>query len=69
MLWESPVQRERVLEPDIAWIAQSMLRDAVDQGTGTLAVRSRYAIPFTVPVAGKTGTTNDATNVVRGTHA
>ncbi len=69
VLWESPVQRERVLEPDIAWIAQSMLRDAVDQGTGTLAVRSRYAIPFTVPVAGKTGTTNDATNVVRGTHA
>ena len=62
VLLESRVQRERVLEPDIAWIAQSMLRDAVDQGTGTLAVRSRYAIPFSVPVAGKTGTTNDATN-------
>lgn len=62
VLWESRVQRERVLEPDIAWIAQSMLRDAVDRGTGTLAVRSRYAIPFSVPVAGKTGTTNDATN-------
>lgn len=62
VLWESRVQRERVLEPDIAWIAQSMLRDAVDQGTGTLAVRTRYAIPFSVPVAGKTGTTNDATN-------
>ncbi|WP_420633659.1 penicillin-binding protein 1A [Candidatus Palauibacter sp.] len=62
VLWESRVQRERVLEPGIAWIAQSMLRDAVDRGTGTLAVRSRYAIPFTVPVAGKTGTTNDATN-------
>ena len=62
VLWESRVQRERVLEPDIAWIAQSMLRDAVDQGTGTLAVRSRYAIPFSIPVAGKTGTTNDATN-------
>ncbi len=62
VLWESRVQRERVLEPDIAWIAQSMLRDAVDRGTGTLAVRSRYAIPYTVPVGGKTGTTNDATN-------
>ncbi|WP_419163240.1 penicillin-binding protein 1A [Candidatus Palauibacter sp.] len=62
VLWESRVQRERVLDPDIAWIAQSMLRDAVDRGTGRLAVRSRYAIPFTVPVAGKTGTTNDATN-------
>lgn len=62
VLWESRVQRERVLERDIAWVAQSMLRDAVDWGTGTLAVRSRYAIPFSVPVAGKTGTTNDATN-------
>lgn len=62
VLWESQVQRERVLDPDIAWIAQSMLRDAVDRGTGTLAVRSRYGIPYTLPVAGKTGTTNDATN-------
>ena len=62
VLWESQVQRERVLEPDIAWIAQSMLRDAVDMGTGTSAVRTRYAIPYTLPVAGKTGTTNDATN-------
>ena len=62
VLWESQVQRERVLDPDIAWIAQSMLRDAVDMGTGTLAVRSRAAIPYSLPVAGKTGTTNDATN-------
>ncbi|WP_420637125.1 penicillin-binding protein 1A [Candidatus Palauibacter sp.] len=62
VMWESQVQRERVLDPGIAWIAQSMLRDAVDMGTGTLAVRSRYEIPYTVPVGGKTGTTNDATN-------
>ena len=62
VLWESQVQRERVLDPDIAWIAQSMLRDAVDRGTGTLAVRSRFGIPYSLPVAGKTGTTNDATN-------
>ena len=62
VLWESQVQRERVLDPDIAWIAQSMLRDAVDMGTGTFAIRSRYAIPYSLPVAGKTGTTNDATN-------
>lgn len=64
ILWESRVQRERVLEADVAWIAQSMLRDAVDQGTGTLAIRgrSRAAIPHSVPIGGKTGTTNSATN-------
>ncbi len=62
VLWESHVQRERVLDEDIAWVIQSMLRDAVDQGTGTLAVRSRFAIPFSVPVGGKTGTTNESAN-------
>ena len=62
ILWESQVQRERVLEPRVAWIAQSMLRDAVDRGTGTGAVRSRFAIPYSLPVGGKTGTTNEATD-------
>ncbi|MCG8468898.1 MAG: PBP1A family penicillin-binding protein [Gemmatimonadetes bacterium] len=62
VLWESRVQRERVLEPDVAWIAQSMLRDAVDRGTGTVPVRVRFEIPYSLPVAGKTGTTNAATN-------
>jgi len=64
ILWESRIQRERILEPGVAWIAQSMLRDAVDRGTGTLAVRgrNRAAIPYSVPIGGKTGTTNSATN-------
>src|SRR3954464_32141 len=37
-----------------------MMRDAVERGTGT-AVR-RY-LPVTIPVAGKTGTTNDNIDV------
>ena len=62
VLWENDVESFRVLSPEVAWIAQSMLRDAVDMGTGTLAVRSRFEIPYSIPVGGKTGTTNDATN-------
>ena len=62
ILWESQINRERVLETDVAWVAQSMLRDAVDRGTGTSAIRSRYEIPYSLPVGGKTGTTNEATN-------
>ena len=62
ILWESRVNRERVLDPRVAWISLSMLRDVVDQGTATAAVRSIAGIPYSVPVAGKTGTTNEATD-------
>jgi penicillin-binding protein 1A len=43
-----------------AFIVRDMLRDAVDRGTAS-AVR-RY-IPANIPVAGKTGTTDDVTDV------
>lgn len=62
VLWESEVNREEVLEPRVAYIMLSMLRDGVDNGTGTSAVRVRAQIPYSVPVAGKTGTTNSATD-------
>lgn len=62
VLWESTINREEVLDPQVAWIMLSMLRDAVDRGTGTHAVRVRSAIPYSIPVAGKTGTTNSATD-------
>jgi len=62
LLWESRVQNERVLDSDVAWITVSMLRDAVDAGTGTTPVRTVAGIPSSVPIGGKTGTTNDATN-------
>ena len=62
VLWESTINREEVLEPRVAWVVLSMLRDAVDAGTGNYAVRQRSAIPYEIPVAGKTGTTNSATD-------
>ena len=49
-----------VLDPPAAFIVRDMMRDVVDRGTAT-AVR-RY-LPAGVPVAGKTGTTNDNTDV------
>ena len=62
VLWESQPNRERVLDPQVAWIMVSMLRDAVDAGTGATAVRIQAQVPYSVPVAGKTGTTNGATD-------
>lgn len=59
VLWEAPVERTRVVDPAAAFVLTSMLRDVVDRGTGT-AVR---AVGFRGPAAGKTGTTNGATDV------
>lgn len=57
-------QSVRVLPPamsaEAAFIVRDLMRDVVDRGTAT-AVR-RY-VPYTIPVAGKTGTTDDNTDV------
>ena len=47
------------IDPRVAFIVRDMLRDVVTRGTAT-AVR-RY-VPEHIPVAGKTGTTNDNTD-------
>src|SRR5215218_1487815 len=44
----------------IAFIVRDMMRDAAERGTGLPA---RRAVPANVPVAGKTGTTNDNVDV------
>lgn len=49
-----------VMTPAAAWIVRDMMRDVVNRGTAT-AVRS--IIPPDVPVAGKTGTTDDNTDL------
>ena len=59
VLWEAEEEREQVLEAADAFVLTSMLRDVVDRGTGT-PVR---AAGFRAPAAGKTGTTNAATDV------
>ena len=50
----------QVIDPKVAFIVRDMMREVVDRGTAT-SVR-RY-LPASIPVAGKTGTTNDNTDV------
>ena len=60
VLFEAPEPEPRlVLDPAVAFLVTDVLRDAVARGTGTPA---RQALPAAIPVAGKTGTTNDATD-------
>ncbi len=48
------------LDPRVAYVVRDMMRDVVERGTAS-AVR-RY-LPVSIPVAGKTGTTNDNSDV------
>jgi penicillin-binding protein 1A len=59
VVWEAPRRQTSAIDPAAAFVLTSMLRDVVDRGTGT-AVR---AAGFRGPAAGKTGTTNDNTDV------
>jgi len=58
VIWERAPRGSRVLDPATAFLITNLLSDVVDRGTGT-AVR---AVGFRGPAAGKTGTTNDATD-------
>jgi penicillin-binding protein 1A len=60
-LWMAPPppSRTRVLDPRDVFQLTSMLRSVVDEGTG----RTVRDLGVTGPVAGKTGTTNDGTDV------
>ncbi|MBA3671068.1 MAG: penicillin-binding protein, partial [Gemmatimonadaceae bacterium] len=56
----APSLPQPVMDPRVAFIVRDMLRDAAERGTGSAA---RRAVPLTIPVAGKTGTTNDNVDV------
>ena len=62
-LWEPQPERTQVLDSLVARIMVSMLEDIVIRGTAWTAVRVRAELPYAVPAAGKTGTTNDGTDV------
>jgi penicillin-binding protein 2D len=49
-----------VLDSNVAFIVRDMMRDVIDRGT---AASVRRLLPATIPAAGKTGTTNDNTDV------
>lgn len=59
VLWSQEVERTRAMDPRDAYEVTSMLRGAVDYGTGKV-IRD-YGV--TGPVAGKTGTTNNGADV------
>lgn len=60
IVWEPQPRVDRVMDPEHMWIVTNMLQDVVDHGTAYTAVRGAG---FRIPAAGKTGTTNDGTDV------
>jgi len=64
LLWQPGDFPRRAVEPGIAWIMTDMLREVVDRGTGYLARDPAVGgLSYDIPAAGKTGTTNDNTDV------
>lgn len=63
VVWEPQPERTAVLDSLPTRIMVSMLEDVVSRGTGYTAIRVRAGLPHEVPAAGKTGTTNDGTDV------
>jgi penicillin-binding protein 1A len=65
VVWQVEPERERVLEPEVAYIMLDLMRDVVDAGGSGRSIRdpNRGNVPDTLPVAGKTGTTNGGTDV------
>ena len=59
VIWSQRVRRRRVMDRGVAFLVTTMMRGVVDRGTGTAA---RAALGSGVPAAGKTGTTNGATD-------
>ena len=61
-IWESEPEREEVLDPQTAWVMLTILRDVVNPGGTAWRIRRDWLTPE-FPAAGKTGTTNDETDV------
>ncbi|HVH11790.1 MAG TPA: penicillin-binding transpeptidase domain-containing protein, partial [Longimicrobium sp.] len=59
VIWSQPVRRRRVMDRGVAFLVTSLMRGVVDRGTGSAA---RAALGPGIPAAGKTGTTNGATD-------
>ncbi|HET8771529.1 MAG TPA: penicillin-binding transpeptidase domain-containing protein, partial [Gemmatimonadaceae bacterium] len=60
VLFDAEPERVQVLSREEAWIMVDMMKDVVRRGSGWRAVT---AAGFDIPSAGKTGTTNDYTDV------
>jgi penicillin-binding protein 1A len=60
VLWQQTPSRTTVLSPEESWIMVDMMKDVIRRGT---AAGSVWGAGFHYPAGGKTGTTNDGTNV------
>jgi penicillin-binding protein 1A len=60
ILWQPTPTRTQVLSPEEAWVMVDMMKDVVRRGS---AAGSVWGAGFHYPAGGKTGTTNDGTNV------
>lgn len=63
IIWDPQPERTQVLDPLVTRIMTSMLQGVVDGGTGNIAIRIVAGLNREVVAAGKTGTTNDGTDV------
>ncbi|MGH7618393.1 MAG: penicillin-binding protein 1A [Gemmatimonadaceae bacterium] len=59
LLWQQDPQTFPVLSPEEAWLMVSVMKDVVQRGTAAGSVGAQ----FHYPAGGKTGTTNDGTDV------
>jgi len=59
VIWRQRVRRRRVMDRGVAFLVTTLMRGVVDRGTGSAA---RAALGPGTPAAGKTGTTNGATD-------
>lgn len=60
VLYDHRPRAFRAISPEVAFMVTDLLRDAAEKGTGREA---RAALPAGVPMAGKTGTTDQGTDV------
>ncbi len=64
VVWESQPERERVIDEKVAYIMTDLLKDVVNAGTaGSIRDPHRGNVPHVLPAAGKTGTTNEGSDV------
>src|SRR5687768_846023 len=59
ILWQPTPTRTQVLSPEEAWLMVDIMKDVVRRGSAA----GVWASGFHIPAGGKTGTTNDGTNV------
>ena len=62
IVWEPEPERVQVMDPAAARLMVTLMEDVVARGTGA-GIRGAVGLPYDVPAAGKTGTTNESTDL------